>query len=202
MIRMGTDELEIIQRSQGGDLAAFELLLARYENKIYSIAYRFMGNHADASDLAQEAFIKIYQGLSKFRGDSGLLTWMYHVTANVCRDELRRRQRSKVVPIDTARADYREPIETLAAGAEFDPEDRAIQKEMQTNVQILLDSLPDDYRLVLIMRELLGFSYEEIAQHMDCSLGTVKSRLSRAREALRKKVMANQEIFKEVQVMR
>lgn len=199
---MQADEVELIQRSKEGDLAAFEVLLARYENKIYSIAYRFMGNHADASDLAQEAFIKIYQGLSKFRGDSGLLTWMYHVTANVCRDELRRRQRSKVVPLEIVRVDSRQPLETVAAGMEYDPEDRAIQKELQANLQKLLDSLPDDYRLVLMMRELLGFSYEEIAEHMNCSLGTVKSRLSRAREALRKKVMANREIFKEVQSVR
>lgn len=179
-----------------GKLSRFEELVETYRNKIYTIAYRFMGNEADACDLAQEVFIRAYLKLDTFRGDSSLLTWLYQITANLCRDELRRRKVRSTVSLDAENPQqgavnrYREVNGTMAG-----PEEVAETRELQKNLQLVLNRLPAEQRLVIIMREVQGFSYEEIAAHMECSLGTVKSRLSRARLALRELVLTNSELF-------
>jgi len=188
---MASDDRLLVQRSKRGDMEAFEELVRRYENKVYSIAYRFMGNHADASDLAQEAFLRLYQALPRFRGDAGLTTWIYHITANVCRDELRRRQRAQVISLDNL------PVSPEGGdnpgNRRTHPEEELERRELQEQVQLCLNRLSDDHRLVLIMREMQGLSYEEMAQILQCSMGTVKSRLNRARQAFRKKMTEEME---------
>lgn len=185
----------LVDRSKKGDLDAFEELVRRYEGKVYGMAYRFMGNHADAGDLAQEGFIRLYQALPGFRGDSSFSTWMYRIVANACRDELRRRQRQRNVSLD-------ELVESAAGNmpvhsTEESPEDAAERNELQEYVQQCLSSLSEEHRLILIMREMQGLSYEEIAAALECSLGTVKSRLNRARHALKDKIKARRELFNE-----
>jgi RNA polymerase sigma-70 factor (ECF subfamily) len=178
---------ELIEKSLSGDYIAFEELVHRYENKVYTVAYRFMGNHADACDLAQEAFIKMYQALPKFRGDSSFMTWIYHITANVCRDELRRRQKKQTLSLDDDSDDNVAPKLTIASD-EPGPEEIIESIELSAQVQQCLNMMSEDYRLVLIMREIQGLSYDEIAETMNISLGTVKSRLSRARAVFKEKI--------------
>ncbi|CCO09298.1 RNA polymerase sigma factor [Desulforamulus hydrothermalis] len=184
---MPLEDQLLVERSKKGDREAFEHLVQLYENKVYTIAYRLMGNHADAADLAQEAFIKIYQALPNFRGDSSFSTWIYHITVNVCRDELRKRQRRPTVSLDEPAADGNNntyEIRSVAPG----PEEMLDRSETQAMIQQCLNALSDDYRTILVMREIQELSYEEIADILGCSLGTVKSRLSRARQALKEKI--------------
>jgi len=188
-------EEELINRSRGGDVAAFELLISRYEKKLYTIAFRFMGNHDDASDLAQEALIRTFSAIRSFRGDSSFTTWLYHIAANVCRDELRRRRRYVVSSLDEPMDTEDGTVVRQAVDSSPLPEKIYEQKETIEYIQSLINDLLPDYRLVLVMREFEGFSYEEIAGKLDCSLGTVKSRLSRARKILRDRIVADREHF-------
>lgn len=184
---------QLLEKSRSGDVEAFEQLISKYEKKIYTIAYRFMGNHEDASDLAQEAMLKAYRSMAKFRGDASFKTWLYHITANVCRDELRKRSKRQEVSLDQPLVfeDGEAPRQTADWSAV--PEDLYESKEMQEYLGKLIRGLTDEYRMVIVMRELQGLSYEEIAMKLDCSLGTVKSRLSRARKALKDKITADRE---------
>ncbi|MHB8170660.1 MAG: RNA polymerase sigma factor [Thermincolia bacterium] len=184
-------DMMLIEKSLSGDTVAFEELVRRYETKIYTVAYRFMGNHADAADLAQEAFIRIYKSLGKFRGESGFLTWAYHITANVCRDGLRKRSREASLSLERPEQEY------AMVSKELSLEELAEQKELKGNIQKLLGNLSEDHRLILVMREIQGLAYDEIAQQLECTIGTVKSRLSRARQALKEQVLTHRELFPE-----
>jgi len=184
---LSATEWELIEKSKSGDYIAFEELVHRYENKVYTVAYRFMGNHADACDLAQEAFIKMYQALPRFRGDSSFMTWIYHITANVCRDELRRRQNKQTLSLDDDSDDNVALKLTVASDAPG-PEELIESMELSDQVQQCLNMLTEEYRLILVMREIQGFSYDEIATALEISLGTVKSRLSRARAMFKEKM--------------
>ncbi|MCF8010953.1 MAG: sigma-70 family RNA polymerase sigma factor [Clostridiales bacterium] len=186
-----TDE-QLVTRFKKGNVEAFEELVSRYEVKIYNLAYRFTGNYTDAGDLAQEAFIRVYRALSKFRGDSSFSTWMYRIASNVCRDELRKQRRKKSVSLE----------EMGPAGGELvvpdtarTPDEIAVSRDLQERIQKYLNELSPDYRLILVMREIQELSYEEIASILKCSMGTVKSRLSRARGALKNKIKANGELW-------
>lgn len=189
-------EAELVSRSQEGDQAAFAELVERYHKKVYNLAYRMLGHGEDARDLTQEVFLKAYFALPDFRGDCTFATWLYRITTNLCLDSLRRRREQVAFSLD-------EPLQTekgtLARQLQADeegPEAIVERREFQFLVQQLIATLPPEQRLVLILRELQGLSYEEIALIMQCSLGTVKSRLSRARNALKEKLLANWEPFR------
>lgn len=189
---MECSDQDLIKEAISGNLDAFEKLVAKYEKKVYAVAYRFSGNHTDAWDLAQEAFLKIYKGLPAFRGEASFSTWVYQITANVCRDDLRKRQRDKTVileawPLEKAKAAGTEIADSLS------PESSLLEKELRDDIQQLLNALSGEQRLVLVMREIEGFSYEEMAVQLGCNLGTVKSRLSRARQAFKEKYLASRE---------
>ncbi|MCG9968028.1 sigma-70 family RNA polymerase sigma factor [Pelotomaculum terephthalicicum JT] len=187
------DEI-LIERSKNGDMDAFEQLVHRYENKVYTVAYRFIGNHADASDLAQDTFLRLYHALPSFRGESSFMTWLYRITANVCRDEIRRRQKYHFVSLDNETENNGDHIMSRVSGRTPSPEEVVEQKEFNGMIQECIDSLNKEHRLILIMREVQGFSYEEIADILKCSLGTVKSRLSRARQAFKEKFNDRREL--------
>lgn len=182
---------ELIEKSRQGDLVAFEALIAKYEKKVYTIAFRFMGNHADASDLAQEAFIRVYKSLNSFRAEASFLTWLNHIVANVCRDDLRKRKKQNTVSLE----EVKELKKTNLAASQNIPEETIMLKERQEALQDVINSLPVDFKWIIIMREFQDFSYEEIASQIGCSIGTVKSRLSRARQLLREKVLKRQDLF-------
>jgi len=188
-------ESELILKCKNGNVEAFEELVLKYQRQIYTVAYRFMGNHEDASDLAQEAFIKAYKSIDRFRGESSLKTWLYHIVANVCRDELRKRKKGQVLSLDA-------PISTEEGEITRQTEDWTNapyliyeSKEAQYFIQEAINQLTPEYKEVIILREIQGFSYEEIAQHLGCSLGTIKSRLNRARKAMRDLLIKRRELF-------
>ncbi len=185
------DETVLIQKSQQGDMDAFEQLLLQYEKKVYTIAYKYMGNHEDASDLAQEALIKAYQSMGSFRGESSFGTWLGRITANKCLDELRRRKRIQVTSLDDEVELEEGSVQKELAAPGDTPEEHTMRQETVQYVQSMLNRMREEYRIVLVLRELEGYSYEEIAQQLSCSLGTVKSRISRARNYLKAQILAD-----------
>lgn len=194
---MEIDDVELIAKCQAGSVEAFEKLALKYEKQVYTIAYRFMGSHEDACDLAQEALIKAYKSIERFRGEASFKTWIYHIVANVCRDELRRRKKGQLVSLDAPIFTEEGEINRQAEDWTYAPEIVYENKEKQELLQKVLNSLTPEYKEVLVMREIQGFSYEEIAETLECSLGTVKSRLNRARKAMKETLLAKREHFVE-----
>ena len=174
-------ELELVRAAASGDEAAFGELVRMYENKAYHLALRMCGNAEDAYDVAQDAFLAAWKGLPSFRGDAGFSTWLYRLVSNAAIDHLRRtkHQRGNVSLDD-------EELNIDAPDTAPGPLENAVEKELQQAVQDGLAQLGDDHRAVLVMREVQSLSYEEIARTLEIDLGTVKSRISRARTALRK----------------
>jgi RNA polymerase sigma-70 factor (ECF subfamily) len=176
----------LVRKAQNGDHAALCELINRYERKTYNLSYRLMGNHADASDAAQEALVRIYTRLHNFRGDSAFSTWLFRVVTNTCLDELRRRGRLRHTSLDDPLPTEEGALPRQAFLDELEsPIERAERREIQAAVHRAINRLPDDYRVVVVMRDLHDYSYQEIAAILGTSLGTVKSRLHRARQALR-----------------
>jgi len=183
-------ESELIARAVSGDGDAFAELVQPFEAKVYNLACRMCGSREDAYDLAQEAFLKVYRALGRFKGDSSFSTWLYRVVANTCLDQIRRTRRSGAVlsldaPVDTEGGSLRRE----AADASFDPEDAALRAEVQREVRAVVLQLAPDHRLAIVLRDFEDFSYEEIADTLGWNPGTVKSRISRARAALRDRLV-------------
>jgi RNA polymerase sigma-70 factor, ECF subfamily len=180
------DEL-LVERAKRGDVAAFEQLISQYERKVYTIAYRLTGNYEDASDVAQEAFIRAYSSIPEFRGDSSFATWLFRIVNNACLDELRKRKRQWVTSLDERLelGDGEVDRQVAVANAEEGPEQVLERIELQRTVQESIKSLDEEYRVVILMRDIQGYSYNEIAASLGINLGTVKSRLNRARQALK-----------------
>lgn len=184
---------ELVRRSQKGDIDAFEQLISKYQQKIYNIAYRLMGNPYDANDLAQEALIKVYRSIGGFRLDASFSTWVYHIVTNVCRDELRKRSRHQTTSLDEPVYVEDGEVSKEVADSSYSPEYAYEQKESEEYIQKLINSLNPEYRIVIVLREMLGFSYEEISAELDITLGTVKSRLNRARKYLKDRIIKERE---------
>ncbi len=200
--RVALDENELIHRCQKGDLAAFDDLVRLYEKKVYNLAYRMSGNHDDANDLSQEAFLRVFQSLKDFRGQSSFSTWLYRVVSNVCLDELRQRGRRPTISIDEpVSSDKGETMQRQLADTAPPPDELAERREVREVVQSCIEELSEEYRVVIVLRDLQDLSYQEIAEVLDCSLGTVKSRLNRARLALKER-LSQLELFSAAVVYR
>ncbi len=186
-------EEELVRKSKNGDIDAFEELVCRYERRVYTVAYRMMGNHEDASDLAQEAFLRAFQGIEKFRGEASFLTWVCRIVTNVCRDELRKKHHVFIESYDE-RIDLDEgEVTKQYPTSDPGPAEVYEKKELQDYVQAAISTLSPEFRIALVMRDIQGFSYQEIAKELECSLGTVKSRINRARNYLKEKLISEQE---------
>ena len=175
------EERALLSRAQGGDSAAFEDIVRAYEKTVYHLALRQLGSREDAEDAAQEVFLKAYTGLSSFRGESRLSVWLYRITCNVCIDFLRRRRETVSLSQEN---DEGEPLELELPDERFDPAALAERREVREQLGKALQALPDQAREILLLRELGGQSYDEIAATLDIDLGTVKSRIFRARKKL------------------
>lgn len=182
-------EEELIQRSQDGDIDAFEELVARNETKVYAIAYRFMGNADDASDLAQDAFLKAFKSIKSFRKEASFSTWMAKIVSNVCRDELRKIKRRPTSYLDEEVFLEEGTVSKQIKDTNPTPEQIIEKKEMSLFLQNLLSQMNPEYRMVIILRDIQGYSYGEIAEITETSIGTVKSRINRARKALKEKII-------------
>ena len=176
-------EAAVIQSILDGDVNAFETLVKEYEKNVYNLALRMTGNSEDAADMSQEAFIKAYNSLSSFRGDSKFSVWLYRIVSNVCLDYLRSRTRKPTVSLSTENDDGEE-VELDIADESQSPElllDRSLTRDA---VRRGLAALPPDHREILLLREIQGLSYEEIAAALGLEAGTVKSRIFRAGKKL------------------
>jgi len=181
-----TDQ-ELVARVQRGEKAAFDLLVLKYQSRIVNLVSRFVRNPADALDVTQEAFLKAYRALPSFRGDSAFYTWLYRIAVNTAKNWLAIQARRS----SDAETDYEEieRIEGNNALKEYaTPERLLLKDEIQTTILKAIEELPDDLRLAITLREVEGLSYEEIASVMECPIGTVRSRIFRAREAIDKQL--------------
>lgn len=186
---MAVAENELLDRARNGEIPAFEQLLRLYEKKVFNLTFRLTGNRHDAEDLAQEAFLKVFRSLDSFRGESSFSTWLYRITRNTCLDWLRRRKVSTVSlddSLETPDGSMPRQLQSKTPG----PDEILEQKEALSRIQAAISSLPEEYRLAAVLRDVMGFTYEETAEIMECSLGTVKSRIHRARGELRGKLRA------------
>ncbi len=176
-----TDE-QLVERAQQGNQRAFELLVRKYQHKILQLVGRLVGE-ADAPDVAQETFVKAYRALNGFRGQSAFYTWLYRIGINTAKNHLiARNRRPAGQDIDVADAEQYGHTEFLSDGDT--PESLLLSEEIREKVAEVIARLPPDLRQAITLRELEGLSYEEIAQIMDCPIGTVRSRIFRAREAI------------------
>ena len=177
------EESRIVQKVLRGDVNAFEKLVLEYEKNVYNIALRMTGNAEDASDMTQEAFIKAYNSLQSFRGDSKFSVWIYRIATNVCLDFLRSKSRRPTVSLSVEDNDGEE-VQLDVADESQSPElllDRQMTRE---SVRRGLETLSPEYRQILLLREIQGLSYDEISQALGLEVGTVKSRIFRARKKL------------------
>lgn len=187
-------EQELISKAKSGDQDAFGQLVLDHQNKVYTLAVRFVGDREDAADLAQEAFLKAWRSLSTFQGESSFATWMHRLTTNVCLDWLRKQSRrqniSVAVSLDDEEANWTEP-----ADSRQDPQERLEQTERKQALTQAMQELTEQHRRLLLMREVSGLSYQEIADALEVDLGTVKSRIARARMQLRKILLRDGNFF-------
>ena len=195
MVSTDAEDLALVTAVKAGDKRAFKVLMQRYQRKVYAVAYGFLRNQEDALDVVQESFIKVHRYIGKFEGNSSFYTWLYRIVANLCIDHLRKAKRHRDVEFDDGlRHDGADDVggEFLPHLAHFgDPSDMLRRKEIMTAVEASLDHLSDKHRAVIVMRELQGMSYEEMAQAMKCSKGTIMSRLFHARRNMQKLLTDN-----------
>ncbi len=177
-------EREIIGKVLSGDTEAFEALVLEHQNKVYSLALRMVGNEEDALDMAQEAFIRAFNSLSGFRGDSKFSVWLYRLTSNICIDFIRSRAKKRTVSMTWTDDEGGDAGELEIPDETWSPEAQLERRMTRESVQRGLDSLSPQYREILLLREINGLSYEEIAKALNLEEGTVKSRIFRARKKL------------------
>ncbi|BBG59443.1 Sigma-24 [Providencia rustigianii] len=180
-----TDQV-LVEKVQKGDQQAFNLLVIKYQHKVASLVSRYVPQ-SDVPDVAQESFIKAYRAIGSFRGDSAFYTWLYRIAVNTAKNYLVAQDRRP--PASDLEASDAENFETAGALKEIsNPENLMLSEELKKVVFRTIESLPEDLRTAITLRELEGLSYEEIAEVMDCPVGTVRSRIFRAREAIDEKV--------------
>jgi RNA polymerase sigma-70 factor (ECF subfamily) len=181
------NDQQLVERVQAGDQAAFNLLVLKYQHRVLKLVGRFVSDPSEAQDVAQEAFLKAYRALGSFRGESAFYTWLYRIAINTAKNALVA-QRRRPVDFDLDAQDP-EAFERQAKLKESDtPEGVLLTEEIRQVVEKAMEQLPEDLRTAIVLRELDGLSYEEIAEAMDCPVGTVRSRIFRAREAIDKKL--------------
>jgi len=178
-------DLSLVRRVQSGDKGAFDALVRKYQHKLVKLVMRYVRNPAEAEDIAQEAFIKAYRALPQFRGDSAFYTWLYRIAINTAKNAIVSRDRSPI-EYNIDRNDATEESYDMQGRMKDSetPEGLVLTDEIRRTVNAAIEALPEDLKTAIVLRELDGLSYEEIAAAMDCPVGTVRSRIFRAREAI------------------
>ena len=187
-------EMALIRRVQAGDQDAFAKLLEAYEKPVYNLCLRMTGNREDAADLTQEAFLKVWRGAAQYQFESSFSTWLYRLTSNVCIDFLRSKKRRQTVSL-TVEEEQDGTQELEIADPAPLPEEQVLHSETKREIAAAMEALEEDFRLILTLRLVENLSYEQIADAMDLKVGTVKSRLARARMKLKNILAKNGNIF-------
>ena len=188
-------EQELVRRAKDGDQLAFEQLVTDNEKRIYNLCRRMVGDQEDAAELTQEAFLNAWRGLPGFQAESAFSTWLYRLASNVCLDFLRREKRRKSLSLTVVSLDQEEAVELEIPDQRYAPEGELERLEQRQAIRNGLARLSEEHRQVLVLRELSGLSYREIAQLLGVEEGTVKSRIARARGALRKVLVEEGNFF-------
>ncbi|MBS3873307.1 MAG: sigma-70 family RNA polymerase sigma factor [Firmicutes bacterium] len=190
-MRSHEDDRELVAKSLRGDTEAFRTIVERYQERVYNVAFQMTGSHEDSLDLAQDSFLRVFRALSSFKGDSSLGTWIHRIAHNIVIDELRKRRRRPVVAMSTDTVVITEDGEHMlewSAPMDEAPEEQLLRAEKKREIEQALQRISPEHRSVLVMRDIEGLTYEEVAEVLGLNVGTVKSRLNRARLALREKL--------------
>ena len=190
-VQVGVSEAKVdqllVERVQKGDKGAFDLLIQKYQHRIVSLVSRYVSDPSEAQDVAQEAFIKAYRAIGRFRGDSAFYTWLYRIGINTAKNWIvaknRRPPSSDIDAVDAEQYNMSSRLKETST-----PENELLREEIETTVYDTIANLPEDLRTAIMLREMDGMSYEEIATTMECPIGTVRSRIFRAREAIDEKL--------------
>ncbi len=177
------EDLQIVAQVLGGNTGAFSALVQRHQERVYHTVYSLVGDLDEADDLAQEAFLKAFRALRRFRGQSLFSTWLHRIAVNCCLDHLKSKHRRSFVSLDEQRENW--DALRIWQGRSKDADARVEQRELQEILERALNNLSEEYRVTFVLREIEGLAYEEIATLLNCSIGTVKSRLFRGRTKLR-----------------
>jgi RNA polymerase sigma-70 factor (ECF subfamily) len=178
---------QLVERVQKGDKRAFDLLILKYQHKIFAVISRFIRDHSEVQDVAQDAFIKAYRALPNFRGESAFYTWMYRIAINTAKNYLvARNRRPPATDLEVEDAEFYSGNEAMHEMNT--PESNLMRDELQAVINLAFNELPEDLRRAVTLREIEGLSYEEIAEAMNCPIGTVRSRIFRAREFIDRKI--------------
>jgi RNA polymerase sigma-70 factor, ECF subfamily len=184
-------EARLLARLRARELTAFEDLVTHFERSVYALCYRLLGDAEEARDAAQETFLKVYKGLGGFRAESGLKTWIYRIAINQAMNQQRwwrRRHRDETISLDLSRGESNAPLGSMLPAHDASPEAQAISNQRERRIMRALNEIKAEYRVALVLREIEELSYEEIAETLAVSIGTVKSRIARGREELRRRV--------------
>lgn len=184
-----THESEFIEKLKSGDAAAFDTLVMRYTGDIFALLFRLTNDAEEAGDLTQETFLRALKSIKSFRGDADLKTWLYRIAVNESRNRFRwwtRRRREKTVSLDAETAYGETPLHETLSGNSENPEMETLRRERQKALRDALSELPENFREAIVLRDIEGLSYEEIAAALETNIGTVKSRIARGREELRR----------------
>ncbi|RCX16524.1 RNA polymerase RpoE-like sigma-24 subunit [Anaerobacterium chartisolvens] len=187
----------LLEKAKKGDVEAFEQLIAGYQKRVFNIALKMIGNPEDASELAQETFIRVFKSIGKFKEESLFSTWIYRIATNICLDELRKRKGKKEISLDEDIKLENGEVSRQIEDTGPSPEAVAERNELRRKVNDAIGLLTEEHRLVIIMRDIQGFSYEEIAKITGCPEGTVKSRINRARQSLKQLLKDRVELLNE-----
>ena len=187
---MQREDDRLVEAALDGDARAFELLMEKHESKMYAVALRMCQNREDAQDCLQDAMLRIYKALPSFKGQSSFSTWAYRITMNTCLDELRRKKVRQASSLDQMLDLGWSPVDENNS-----TERHADNMELKRNLSRAIQTLPEEMRAAVVLRDVQGFSYDEIAEMLSTNVGTVKSRISRGREKLREILSKDAELF-------
>ncbi|MBQ1257540.1 MAG: sigma-70 family RNA polymerase sigma factor [Clostridia bacterium] len=187
---MQREDDRLVEKALDGDARAFEILMEKHESKMYAVALRMCKNREDAQDCLQDAMLRIYKALPTFKGQSSFSTWAYRITMNTCLDDLRRKKVRQAQSLDQMLEIGWAPVDENNS-----TEQHLENSELKRNLSRAIQTLPEEMRAAVVLRDVQGFSYEEIANMLSTNVGTVKSRISRGREKLREILSRNQELF-------
>ena len=198
---MDATEKNLVELSAGGDIEAFETLIQAHQKKVYNIALRMTRNAEDAQELAQDTFVRAFVAIKKFRCEASFSTWLYRITMNVCTDFLRKRNKAVVVSMEQGAvgSENEQPIQLPEEGP--GPDELSEKRQLKKLVRQAMDSLSAEHRQVLVLRDLMDLSYKDIANTLDVSEATIKSRINRAREGLKQVILKKPELFRDYVVI-